>query len=86
MRTFSDYREVMRELTVSLGKPVTNFAQSFRYVHIEGITADLVQLVGAVIDLDLDTILDISPTSTATKVLSIATLKRSLSILSITSM
>lgn len=37
---------------------------NFHFIHIGGITDAVVQLIGAVMNLDLDTLLDITPTTT----------------------
>ena len=37
---------------------------NFHFIHIEVITDAVVQLIGAVMNLDLDTLLDITPTTT----------------------
>ncbi len=57
----------MQELCRSLLTPShkSDYASSFQFLHFEGWNEELVQLLGAVMNLDLDTILDIVPENTS---------------------
>lgn len=45
-----------------------SYMLNFHFLHIAGLSDTLVQLVGAVLNLDLDTLLDITPTNTSVEV------------------
>lgn len=47
-----------------------SYMLNFHFLHIAGLSDTLVQLVGAVLNLDLDTLLDITPTNTSVEVAS----------------
>ena len=57
----------MQELCCSLLTPSqkSEYVSNFQFLHFEGWTEEFVQLLGAVMNLDLDTILDIVPENTS---------------------
>lgn len=57
------------ELFCSLQTKREHFEDNYRYMHIDSVNDDVVQLLGAVMNLDLDTILSITPSATQIEVL-----------------
>ena len=57
--TTTDYRKLVKMLNQSLIDGSPSYVLGFRFFHLEGVSDELVQLIGAVMNLDLDTILDI---------------------------
>ena len=55
-------QDLCRSLLVNLK---SDYVSNFQFIHFEGWNEELVQLLGAVMNLDLDTILDIVPENTS---------------------
>ena len=63
-----DYRAVYDALNSCVQHGHDSYMLNFHFLHIAGLSDTLVQLVGAVLNLDLDTLLDITPTNTSVEV------------------
>lgn len=62
----------MKMLNQSLIDGSPSYVLGFRFFHLEGVSDELVQLIGAVMNLDLDTILDILHNISSAEVVSIS--------------
>lgn len=63
-----NYRSLVKLLNQSLLSSPSQFTLGFRFFHLDGISDELVQLLGAVMSLDTDTIIDIVHNTTTTDV------------------
>lgn len=63
-----NYRNLVKLLNQSLLSTPPQFSLGFRFFHLEGISDELVQLIGAVMSLDTDTIIDIVHNTNTTDV------------------
>lgn len=66
-----NYRNLVKLLNQSLLSSPSQFTLGFRFFHLDGISDELVQLLGAVMSLDTDTIIDIVHNTTTTDVSSL---------------
>ena len=64
----SDYRTLFSELFAYLQKPFSFYVEDYQYIHIESVNETVVQLLGTVMDLDLDTVLTIESNSSQIEV------------------
>lgn len=64
----SNYRTLLSELFTRLQKPFTRYVEDYQYIHIESVNEAVVQLLGTVMDLDLDTVLAVESNSSQIEV------------------
>ena len=63
-----DYRKILSEIFSSLQIKRDDYSLNYCYLHIDSVDDQIVQLLGVVMNLDLDTILSIVPNSTQIEV------------------
>lgn len=63
--SLQDYRAVYTILNSCMQHNYDSYTSNFHFLHIAGLSDTVVQLMGAVLNLDLDTLLDITPSNTS---------------------
>ena len=63
--SLQDYRAVYTILNSCIQHNYDSYTSNFHFLHIAGLSDTVIQLMGAVLNLDLDTLLDITPSNTS---------------------